>query len=74
MRIKNHDEAFFFLSLILSIPNWVTWHKKLKRDGTFVGRLTVLLELLVETAYAEVVEHVPAGKHNGENSDPSKRL
>jgi len=64
----------FYVSLIICIADQVTWNKKLKRDSTFVGRLTVLVELLVETAYAEVVEYVPAGKHNEENSDPSKRL
>lgn len=42
--------------------------------STFVGGLTVCVKLLVETTYAEVVEHVPAGKHNEENSDPNKRL
>lgn len=60
--------------LFHSIPSEVTWNKKLKRDSTFVGRLTALIELSVETAYAGVAEHVPAGKHNEENSDPSKRL
>lgn len=71
---KTHYEAFLFVSLINSIPNQVTWNKKLKRDSTFVVRLTVLVDFFVETAYAAVVERVSAGKHNEDNSDPSKRL